>query len=70
MTTKEIIENWLKENGYDGIYSPGECACKIGDLMPCGTDASECEPGYQHPGDEDADFYIKGEPYQSGREEG
>jgi hypothetical protein len=46
MTVANIIETWLKENGYDGLYCPGECACKIGDLIPCDSEgALNCEPG-------------------------
>lgn len=66
MTVREIIEQYLKENGYDGLYCPiyGECACVVGDLMPCDNDCSECEPGYRHPGDSDSDFYIKEEKFK------
>jgi len=65
MNVREIIENWLKENGYDGLYYPDECACTIHDLMPChGSQACDCEPGYEHPGDEESPFYIKKEKYQ------
>lgn len=42
----EIVESHLKTNGYDGLYFPGECACLIGDLEPCGQINSECVPGY------------------------
>ncbi len=46
MTVKEIIEAYLKEHGYDGLYYPGECACKIGDLASCDNLNLECQPGY------------------------
>ena len=48
MNVKEIIKEWLTENGYDGLYYPGECACKISELFPCGDyeEMLECEPGY------------------------
>lgn len=46
MTTIDIIEKYLRENGYDGLYSPGECACKLGELAPCDSVTTECEPGY------------------------
>lgn len=51
MDVKEIVEKYLKEYGYDGLYSPHiECGCKVGDLMPCGFDVIEsCKPGYLVP---------------------
>lgn len=45
MTLKELIEDGLKRHGYDGLFSPDVCACKIGDLAPCGGDMGGCEPG-------------------------
>lgn len=49
MTIIDIVSEYLKENGYDGIYnSDGECACCLEDgLRPCGEDFSECKPGYK-----------------------
>ena len=48
MDIQEIVETYLKEKGFDGLYNPGECACKIDDLFPCYGDGSvlECMPGY------------------------
>jgi len=57
---KNIVEQWLKEHNYDGLYSH-DCGCRINDLMPCGSCGVErCEPGYEHsdgtirPGKEEA----------------
>jgi hypothetical protein len=38
MNVKEIIETYLKENGYDGLqnYDDTDCACYLDDLCPCG----------------------------------
>jgi len=49
-----IIERSLRQDGFDGLYnSDGECACKIGNLMPCegdmGGPSSECRAGYKTP---------------------
>jgi hypothetical protein len=48
MTVSEMIEKYLADNGYDGIYLDGEgCGCYIGELMPC-CSASVCFPGYEY----------------------
>ena len=48
MNCKEIVEKYLKDNGYDGIAGE-ECGCVIGDLMPCGEFGYDCVPGYIAP---------------------
>lgn len=45
MQVCEIIEEHLKANGFDGLYSD-ECACKLDDLIPCYSPSGSCEPGY------------------------
>lgn len=36
MEVQEIVAVWLKDNGYDGLFSEDyECGCEISDLMPC-----------------------------------
>lgn len=49
MTVAEIIREYLKEKGYDGLFnSDAECACLVSDLCPgCGCPYDECEPGYR-----------------------
>jgi hypothetical protein len=44
MNTKEIVEAWLRANGYDGLYSDW-CVCKLDDLFPCG-EVQDCNAGY------------------------
>ena len=46
MEAREIVEKWLKENGYDGLYREECCACRIGDLMPCSEYYADCIAGY------------------------
>lgn len=58
MTIFEIIEKHLTDNGFDGLFNPAECGCKLDDLAPCGEMQHCCEPGYLQPGDDEADFYI------------
>ena len=55
MTVKEIIEKYLKDNGFDGLAGLN-CGCKMGvDCMCCGWDGTSCEPGYLTPCDKDCD---------------
>ena len=47
MEIRDIVKDWLEENGYTGLFhDSGECACKIDDLMPCDGPCLECEAGY------------------------
>lgn len=64
---KNILEQWLKENGYDGLYRES-CGCQVGDLMPCDEPGADCKAGYKVPcpGPEvccaggDCDWHISG----------
>ena len=60
---KEIIEDFLRENGYDGLYNiENECGCEVGDLFPCGNPHEiDCRAGYKQPCricDQNCDFHI------------
>jgi len=49
ITVKSIVEQWLKDHGYDGLCTD-HCGCLVGDLMPCGDDGTLsiiCRPGYK-----------------------
>ena len=50
MDVREIVEEYLKANGYDGLYSEG-CGCQASDLMPCDMPCEDCQPGYKVPCD-------------------
>ena len=61
MDVNDIVMEWLKERGYDGLFnSDGECGCLVDDLAPCGEGMSTCVPGYKRMGrdDEECDWYI------------
>ncbi len=61
MNVKEIIQQYLQANGYDGLCNGDiECGCALVDLMPCGEYGSECEPGYKGMKD-DGDWVIETE---------
>lgn len=48
MTVLKIVKQWLEDNGYDGLMSPGgECSCLLSDLAHCCKDFSECRPSYR-----------------------
>ena len=50
MTVKQIVRNYLEQDGFDGLVSDsGECGCILTDLCPCGDMLDSCEPGYQVP---------------------
>ena len=52
MTVKEIVQKYLRANGYDGLYCK-DCVCWIDDLFPfpCTYEKiSNCKPGYKAKG--------------------
>ena len=68
MTVKEIIKQYLREHGYDGLYSDNECGCEIDDLGPCDGTLDDCMPGYKVPCDcGDHNFHIQS-PRDVGKE--
>ncbi len=49
MTCNDIIVQYLKYNGFDGLCGD-ECCCVIEDLSPFDCcDWKDCEPGYKIP---------------------
>ncbi len=46
-TVVAILEAYLEEHGYDGLYTHG-CSCEIDDLMPCFETVFACRAGYKH----------------------
>ena len=61
MDVHDIVKQYLDNNGYDGLYMDGECACRKDDLAPCGNIDASCEPGYYMTEPRDADsggFWI------------
>ena len=44
----DIVADWLKENGYDGLVNVYlECGCELDDLIPCEMDFGDCRAGYK-----------------------
>lgn len=45
---KEILIDWLKANGYDGLYNPdGGCWCGCNDFAICDYIPLNCKPAYK-----------------------
>lgn len=60
MNVHDIVIEYLKANGYDGLCEVGcECACELSDLFPCGgdmADISHCQPGHKTPCPDDCEL--------------
>lgn len=49
MTVKEIVVDYIKTNGFDGLCGEN-CGCGLDDLMPCSSwdgSAQDCKPAYK-----------------------
>ena len=63
MNIREIIKQYLEQNGYDGLCDEsGECGCYVEDLFICHgsfnwNEVSTCKPGYLHK-NEDGSYGI------------
>ena len=44
-TVLEMVESYLKANGYDGLYYE-DCGCQADDLAPCSHINENCRAGY------------------------
>jgi len=48
-TVREIINTYLEEKGFDGLYSDmGKCGCLADDLIPCEYFREDCRVGYKN----------------------
>lgn len=43
----EIVADFLRSNGYGGLFRDSTCACSLDDLMPCDYPSPYCEAGYR-----------------------
>jgi len=48
---KEILVDWLKAHGYDGLHCEDQCGCNLQDLGCCEGSFLDCEPGHLMPCD-------------------
>jgi len=51
MTVKEIVREYLKTHGYDGLFNEeSECACVFSNVILCEAEnLRDCEAGYLFP---------------------
>ena len=51
---KEIVGQWLRLNGFDGLCNAElECGCSVDDLAPCCTMNEDCRAAYRWRHDND-----------------
>ena len=49
MNIRDIVEEYLKTNGFDGLCENNGCGCWLDNLMPCyQPDERNCKPGYSY----------------------
>lgn len=66
MPTINEIRIKLESEGKEGLFYPGECACTIDDLAPCGECEhtpgedyiNDCDGGYKHSDPKNPDFFV------------
>ncbi len=50
MNVREIVIQYLREHGSDGLYHPiHDCGCWIDDLIPCDCNVECCVGGHMWP---------------------
>ena len=56
-TVLKMVESWLKEHGYDGLYDD-DCGCGADDLAPCCHINENCRAGYNQGPHDGYDYWI------------
>ena len=47
-TVEKILEDYLRANGFDGLYNSDiECGCHVDDLAPCDSLGCYCQAGHR-----------------------
>ena len=63
MNVRNIVSEWLRKHGYDGLYTE-DCGCVLDDLMPCSGPyefSTSCNPGYRNPCPGADECYLDGD---------
>jgi hypothetical protein len=60
INVKQVVADWLRDNGYDGLYHESDCGCELSNLAPCESCCLECTPGHKiiDPNGSCGDFLI------------
>lgn len=60
-TIDELLPDWLRRAGYEGLCNDDDCACSLDDLRPCGECGCSCTPAHKvkAPQNSDADYWMK-----------
>jgi hypothetical protein len=69
-TVLDIVSEYLKANGFDGLTDDDECGCTLGDLAPCGECICNCFPAYDHGPRYDCDNWMSRKKLGTGEGEG
>ncbi|HUX59207.1 MAG TPA: hypothetical protein VMV77_19710 [Bacteroidales bacterium] len=56
---KAALREYLEDDGYEGLAGDN-CGCELNDLMACGGDGLDCEPGYKVPCTEECEYHDQG----------
>jgi hypothetical protein len=60
-TVKQILTQYLKANGYDGLCNVDgwdSCGCTLADYAPCGSLSLMCRAAYDHGAINDCQHYM------------
>ena len=49
VTVKKIVEDWLRQHGFPGLWDGEDCGCAGDDLFNCQSPSDQCQPGYRIP---------------------
>ena len=48
MKVDDVLRDYMKEHGYSGLFSSGECGCDLDELHHCDEDHGACNLGYKY----------------------
>lgn len=57
MNVKQIVKEYLKAQGFDGLCNI-DCGCGFDDLMPCCETSEDCEVAMASPDPDDPGYMI------------
>lgn len=57
-TIESIISAGLDAFEYGGLYIPGVCGCRVGDISPKSCLTKYCQPGFLHARLDNPDHFV------------